>query len=228
MKKILALLITAMLVFVMSISVFADPGAFVQSPSANGAPVLDEENSDGNIKVTAYRDREKELNSTQIKDFEAAYKSVVSVSDLTTINSAIADVAANVQVSNDDLAVSDLFYISLVDESKAVAGATYKLNIQSDTFKNFVCLIKRVDGKWYVVENVELKDETVLEFSTDDLGSYAVVVSTGDIPVYPEPAQSCGEFSLLELLILLAIIFAAVVIVNIYIYIRKLKKASNE
>ena len=61
MKKILALLITAMLVFVMSISVFADPGAFVQSPSANGAPVLDEENSDGNIKVTAYRDREKEL-----------------------------------------------------------------------------------------------------------------------------------------------------------------------
>ena len=228
MKKILALLITLMLVFVMSVSVFADPGAFVQSPSANGAPVLDKENSDGNIKVTAYRDREKELNNTQIKDFEEAYESVVLSAGIAEINSAIADAAAEVQVDSDDLAVSDLFYISLIDESNAVDGATYKINVKSDTFENFVCLLKRVDGKWHVVENVELKDGNVLEFSVDDLGPYAVVVSTGDIPVYPEPAKSCGTFSLWELLILLAIIFAAVVIVNIYVYIRKSKKASNE
>ena len=170
----------------MSVSVFADPGAFVESPSANGAPVLNEEESDDNVKITAYRNRADELNATQITEFENAYKEIVAVDDLTVLVSSLTSVAENVNVDAADLAVSDLFYVSLESGQDHTEGAKYVLSIQADTFTNFICLLHFVDGEWKIVPEVELKGTKVIEFTAENLGTYAVVVSVGDAPEYPE------------------------------------------
>ena len=62
MKKILALLLAVVMAFAVSVTVFAGPGQFVQSPSNNNAPELIEgenENEDCTAKfvVTPYKDR---------------------------------------------------------------------------------------------------------------------------------------------------------------------------
>lgn len=185
MKKLLTLIIAITVILAMSISASADPGAFVQSPSANGAPELVEEDSD-NVIVTAYRDREDVLSEDQVADFEDAYKSVVSVDNLTELVDALSSVASNVNVPIKDLAVNDLFFVSLESGEAAPDGASFKVKLKADTLDKFVCLMVHVDGEWMIVENVVLEDGEAISFDATELGAYAVVVSTGDAPEYPE------------------------------------------
>lgn len=187
MRKILAICLTLIVVFSMSIAVFAEPGAFVESPSANGAPTLIEEHSDDGVKITAYRNRALELNTAQVEDFEKAYKSIVGVADLTSLVEEVGNVATELQVGADDLAVSDLFYISLVSGADSFNGTSYNVRLQSDTFVNFVCLLRMEDGEWKIVSEAEVIDSQVIEFVAEEIGSYAVVVSIGDAPIYPQP-----------------------------------------
>ena len=230
MKKLLIIFVVIVsILLTTSVTVFAEPGVFVQSPSVNGAPVLIEENSDKSIKITAYRNRKIELNAPQIDEFEQAYKSIVGVNDLTVLDSKIAAVAEGVKVDIGDLAVSDLFYLSLKSGADHVDGTTYKVSVQAETFANFICLLKYDNGEWTVVENVEVKGTKVVDFVADDLGPYAVVVSVGDAPDYPDapkPDTTVGPWTIMLYILLICTIAAGIFLIIVIIF--KSKREKNE
>ena len=174
MKKLIILLIVVAVACVMGISAFAAPGGFVESPSNNGAPTLVAEDSDVGVAVTAYRERANKLSADRISVFENAYKSVVSYTDVSSMTSELPKAANKVKVDPADLAVSDLFFVTVEGKSSA------KASVKSNTFDNFVALIRYDGSAWSVVDS-ELKDENTVSF-TASAGVYAVVVSTGATP----------------------------------------------
>lgn len=229
MRKILAVFLTLIVILTMSVSVFAEPGAFVESPSANGAPVLMEEYSDDGVKITAYRNRAVELNASQVADFEKAYKSIVGAADLTTLVAAVSDVAEEFQVEIDELAVSDLFYVSLKGGEESFNGIRYKLRLRADTFANFVCILRMENGEWHLVEETEVIGTEVIEFVADEVGSYAVVVSVGDAPVYPgAPDDDRTGNVWVTIGIILAILATLAIIFFIILLLFKAKRDKEE
>ena len=231
MKKIVAVLAVVFILFTTSVTVFAEPGGFVQSPSTNGAPVLIEEDSDDNIKITAYRYRNEELNATQIAEFEKAYKSVVGEKDLSKLVADLTGIAEAVNVDVANLAVSDLFYLSLISGEDHTEGATYDVSVKADTFVNFICLLKFDDGVWTVVDGAELKGAKVVDFVADDLGSYAVVVSVGEAPEYPgvvTPDVNYIPWMIALIILAIAAIVAGTFLVITIIYKTKFDKKKND
>ena len=174
MKKLIVLLTIVSVVFVMGISALAAPGGFVESPSNNGAPTLVAEDSDVGVTVTAYRDRVGKLSADQISIFESAYKSVVGYTDVSSMNPELPKAANKVKVDPADLAVSDIFFVTVEGKSSA------KASVKSNTFHNFVALVRYDGSAWSVVDS-ELKDETTVSFTASS-GIYAIVVSTGATP----------------------------------------------
>ncbi len=178
MKKLIILLTVITVVCAMGISALAAPGGFIESPSANGAPTLVAEDSDAGVTVTAYRDRADKLSADLISTFEQAYKSVVGYTDVSSMNSELPKTANKVSVDPSDLAVSDLFFVTVDGKSSA------KASVKSNTFDNFVALVCYNGSGWSVVES-ELKDGNTISFTASS-GVYAVVVSTGATPKQPK------------------------------------------
>lgn len=187
MKKILALGMVIAVVLSMGITAFANGnGSFVISPSANGAPVLMEDQSSANIKIVAYRDRHDELSDDHVDHFEDAYDSIASMSKMADAVPELSEIAESVNVKLEDLAVSDLFFVALDDGAEHPADEKFNVKFQAKTLGNYVCLLHFYDGIWHIVPNTELLGTDMLAFEADNLGPYAIVVSTGDAPVYPE------------------------------------------
>lgn len=205
MKKLIVLLTIVSVVFVMGISALAAPGGFVESPSNNGAPTLVAEDSDVGVTVTAYRDRVGKLSADRISTFENAYKSVVGYTDVSSMNPELSKVANRVKVDPADLAVSDLFFVTVDEKSSA------EISVQSNTFDNFVALIRYDESGWSIVESELKKDGTTVSFTASS-GVYAVVVSTGATPNQSEN-MSIGPVWRTVILVVAAVVVAAAVVV---------------
>lgn len=204
MKKLIILLIVVAVACVMGISALAAPGGFVESPSNNGAPTLVAEDSDVGVTVTAYRDRANKLSADQISAFENAYKSVVSYTDVSSMTPELPKVANKVKVDPADLAVSDLFFVTV--EGKSSANAS----VQSNTFDNFIALV-RYDGSGWSIVDSELKDGNTVSFTASS-GVYAVVVSVGATP--NQSQNGCvGPIGITVILCVVAVAIAAAVFV---------------
>ncbi len=176
MKKIVALIISAVMVLSMTVAASA---AFVASPSANAAPVL-VEIKDGKteglvVEVTAYKDRAK-LSAEGKAAIEDSYKDIKNASDLTTLTSSLKTVADNAKIKASDLAVSDLFDVSIVS---GTPDGKITLVLSAETLKNFVALLHDNDGKWEVVDGAKV-DGNKLTFSVDSLSPFAIVVNNGE------------------------------------------------
>ena len=202
MKKLIIILTVAIAVCAMSVSTLAASwGGFIESPSASGAPTIVEEASDDGVKISSYRDRAENLNPGQIANFENAYKSIVSFKTVPEINSSISDIASKLKVDPSDLAVSDLFYITVGEDKESAI-----VSLESATFDNFVCLLRYDGARWVVVDAV--KDYTdVIKFDALP-GAYAVVVSTGDAPDYPDDDE---DNTTLVIIIIAAVAAAAAI-----------------
>ncbi len=181
MKKIVALILSTVMVLSMTVAASA---AFVSSPSANSAPVLveiKEGKTEGLvIEVTAYKDR-AELTAEGKAAIEDSYNDIKTATDLTALADGLKTVADKAKVNAADLAVSDLFDISVVS---GTADGKLTLVLRAETLKNFVALLHDKDGKWEVVENATV-DGDKITFSVDSLSPFAIVVNTGDVKDSP-------------------------------------------
>ena len=182
MKKLLTILMLSLLVFSLTFTVNADD--FVQSPSANRAPTLvfggsEDHNCDDPLIITAYGDRDQ-LPEDLKAMIEKVYSDIKSSRNLVGLCGALKDVAAEKEIPTDNLAVSELFDIR--DVHGKVEG-TFDIVLKADTLDNFVGLIHYNNGVYELITDAtvqEIDGELHLNFSTDGLSPFMVVVDTGE------------------------------------------------
>ena len=189
MKKVFAIILMAVIVCTMTLSVGAAPGGFFQSPSLNNIPIIVEfECSDpnwkGEIYITSFGDR----NVLELVDrelLENAYDSIKNSLGISSLIPEIAEIANKLNVSTDNLGISDLFHIGISD----MTDGKFKIKLDADTLKNFVGLVYYENGKWNVVEDAFIEDG-YLVFTSGLPKAFAVVVdvdnSVIDVPVTGE------------------------------------------
>lgn len=186
MKKFFAIILMAVMVCAMTLSVGAAPGGFLQSPSFNKTPIIvDFECSDpdwkGEIFITSYGDRNV-LDLVEREKLEDAYNSIRDAFGISSLIPDITDIATNLDVSPDNLGISDLFHIGISD----ITDGNFKIKLDAETIKNFVGLVYYEDGQWRVVEDAVVEGE-YLTFSTSLPRAFAVVVDVDnsiiDVPI---------------------------------------------
>ncbi len=184
MKKFLALCLAVIMVLTVSVTAFAAPGSFVQSPSANDGPQLIEgenesEDCTAKIIITPYKLKHT-LNKIALLAIEEAYRIISECKDLTTLNAQFKDFVKALGLNPIYLAVSDLFDISCYGCDNHDHHGAFRIKFSADTLKNFVGLLHYHNGEWEFVENAKvLADGETLEFTVDELSPFAIVVDTG-------------------------------------------------
>lgn len=190
MKKVTAICLTLVMVMSLGIAAFAAPGSFISSPSMNKAPILigyENESSDCTAKLilTAYADR-KTLPENLCAMIEKAYDMIVGTDDLSTLNSDVADLAKDAGVKVTALSVSDLFDLRYVDCSNHDLHGSFRIVIEPETLKNFVCLLHYYNGEWSIVDSAKVtNDGKYLEFTAKEFSPFAIVVKTDAENVTP-------------------------------------------
>ena len=190
MKKVLAICMTLVMVMsMMSVTVFADPGNFVSSPSGNSAPIIIDFESESEectalLVVTPYSERDT-LPEEKKDKLEQAYDEIVKAKDLSDLHGAIAQVAASKGIALEDLAVSDMFDVSYYDCAIHDDHGYFEIILKPETLKNFVALLHLNGNTWEHIDNAEVTgaNKDHLRFFVDDLSPFAIVVDT-------EPASS--------------------------------------
>ena len=195
MKKVFFIVLSLALVMCFSVTAFA-AGGFVSSPSANQAPtVVESKNSNSNcsgtVAVTSYANRNSLSNGARTV-LEQAAATIQNTADLTKLNSSLNKIASDNKVNPANLAVSDIFNISVTDHAGHDGHGNFDITLSADTLKNFVALMCFVDGKWVVVEDAKVTNNgTHLEFTEKGMVPYAIVVnSKGAAAPSPETADS--------------------------------------
>ncbi len=183
MKKIIAICLSIAMLTVFGVTASAAPGSFVNSPAGNTSlDILDYEFEDESctayLALTPYGQRD-ELDAEKLAAIEAAYGQIAATADLTSLNAALADKAADMGVDASDLAVSDLFDLSWYGCVPHNAHYPVTVTLSADMLKNFVGLLHLLDGKWQLVDNATVgADGTTLTFTVESLSPFAVVVDT--------------------------------------------------
>ncbi len=182
-SKIVALILA--IIMILPVSALAANDNFVSSPSKNQAPVVEEVKSDkedfaGDIVITAFAEKE-ELGEEEKKVLTEAYDKIVEVEDITTLAENLSQKVEDLGVNKEDVAVSDIFDIKVVDNNNNIIADHGKLTITltAEALENFVALLHYKNNVWNVVESAEIKDGK-LEFSVDDLSPFAIVVEAKD------------------------------------------------
>lgn len=217
MKKLLAICLMVVMVVSMSVTAFAAPGGFISSPSGNPAPTVEafepsNDDCDGHLTVTPYGDRSDLSNDIRIT-FEGAYDDIVNSDDLTKINADLAKVAADKGIAGTDLAVSDLFDISVVGCHDHKGHYDFNITLAADTLYNFVGLLhKPQGGDWELVSDAEVVNNgTNLKFSVKTLSPFAIVVKTSDAGTLDVPET--GDDSMVHVYAIIMAISALAIIV---------------
>lgn len=186
MKKLFAIIVTVALMLTMSVSVFAAPGQFVQSPSTNSAPTLisvekDNEDCTADLIITSYSERY--LLPAELKALiEKAYDEIVSSKDLSTLHADLAAVAASLNIAGTNLKVSDLFDIRYEGCEDHDETHTFTIVLGADTLHRFVGLMHmNLNGEWELIKNAKVVNNgEALQFSISNLSPFAIVVDTSD------------------------------------------------
>lgn len=226
MKKVLAICLTAVMLITASVSALAAQGSFVSSPSGNAAPTVvsfKPENSDcnGKLVITPYGD--KNTLSDELRALmEKAYDDIVSTDDITTLNTALANAANGKGIDGKNLAVSDLFDISVVGCTDHEGHVNFDITLAADTLDRFVALIHMTeDGKWEFVDGAEvIEGGKQLSFNAKSLTPFAIVVDT--TPAGADTPQT-GDNSRLGLYV--GIITVAAAALAVTFVVSKKKKA---
>ena len=182
MKKIMMLCMVCLMMVSLCIPSGAAAGSFVASPSANQAPELIEAENDkceAEIVITAYVNR-NQLPGDKRQAMEAAYADIVGTADLSSLNGAIGDITKKIGVDVSELAVSDLFDISMTECASHGEHGEFDITLKAETLGNFVCLLHYYNGEWNVIEGADITDEGYLQFSQDTFSPFAIVVYTGE------------------------------------------------
>lgn len=177
-KSVVAIISLLVIALTLSIAASAAPGAFVQSPSNNGAPtVIEASNKDcsGEIVITAYRDRAN-LSAAEVAALEAAY---ATISD-NSIKSTLQTIADDNKIDVSILSVSDLFNMGYKNCADHSGHGAFDVVLEAATLENFAALLVYENGAWKVVEDAKIKDGK-LEAEISAFGPYAIVVHDGSV-----------------------------------------------
>ena len=214
MKKVLAICLAVVMAVGMSLSAFAAPGSFLESPSKNPAPRIERFVSlagcEASLVITPYVNR-----STLPEDLklliEYAYSTIAGTNDLTTLNAALAALATEMGIDTTNLAVSDLFDIHVVGCDSHDTHKGHEIVLGADTLDKFVGLLHmNKDGVWEFVSGAEvINDGKSLSFSVDDFSPFAIVVDTSSSSDEP----GTGDSSMILLYSLVMVASATVIIV---------------
>lgn len=182
MKRLIAFLLTLIMVATMGIVAFAEKGGFVNSPSANPTPKIEDYDCNGDcpseLVITPYSDRES-LDPDEREDIENAYDDIINI-EASELKDIIDGISKNSDIPSDKLLVSDLFNLGIEGCEDHAGHMPYKVELSSDAFENFAGLVNYKDGKWVEVKGVEFLDGNVISFSYDGYGPFAVIVDTTD------------------------------------------------
>lgn len=225
MKRIFALLMTLVVIVAFATVTFAENGGFYESPSKNQAPTLDSfenenDECEATLHITSYADRDQLSEEAQQK-LAAAFDTILNATDLTTVNSGLANLAKELGIAGTDLAVSDLFDISYHEEGDHSGHGAFTVALNAETLKNFVAFLHYENGQWVLVEDAKVVDGEKLTFTVDTLSPFAVVVNTN--PAVPGSAVG------LPVGAIIAIVAAAVAVAGgiaflVFFLLKKKKK----
>jgi hypothetical protein len=195
MKKVFVVILTVMMAVSLSISGFA--ASFVSSPSGNAAPTLvsgkfENDACTATLVVTAYSQRNK-LSADAKAAIEAAYTSIKSANDVSSLNADLAALAKSKEIKGTNLAVSDLFDISYTGCDSHTGHGKVTVKLSAETLKDFVGLLHYVNGAWELVSGATVAGDEIT-FTVDSLSPFAIVVdATPDSP----PTEDNGTLYLL-------------------------------
>lgn len=180
MKKVFSICLALVMVFALSVSVCAASDSFVNSPSNNKAPVIEEcenESDDctANLVVIPFGDRDK-LSGADNKEMEDAYSQIKNSTDLTDMFDGLNSIVKDLDILPSDLKVSDLFHIDVTDCVEHDEHGAFKIKLSADTLKGFAGLIQFINGEWVLIEDAKVEDGQYLIFTADDLSTFAIVV----------------------------------------------------
>ncbi len=221
MKKLLVLCLTVIMVMSMSLSVFAAPGKFVNSPTANSAPVVIEirplsAECTGELIVTPYSQRHT-LPEAERLAIEEAYKQIVAAVDLTRFCDIFAAHVHKQSIDPSDLAVSDMFDVRVVKCTHHEPHEGFIITVKADTLENFAGLLHFHNNDWEMVESAKVsEDGKSLTFQVDELSPFAVVVDISSNPPYTGDTAKLAVWGAVSLL-------SAAALVVVVIKLRKTK-----
>lgn len=181
MKKFAVVLFVVLLLANTLLAVCAEPGAFVNSPSKNLAPVLVEaENAtpecEAEIVITAYADRDK-LDDHAETALVAAYDTIAATDDLSSLTPAVSALADELGIPTTDLSVSDLFDIGYTDCDSHTAHGAFTITVKPTSTEYFAGVLHYIDGEWELLSS-EAEDGNIT-FETDTLSPFAILVHAG-------------------------------------------------
>jgi hypothetical protein len=221
MKKVLACILSLILVVALSVSVMAT--GFVKSPVLNDAPEIKDFETEVDhtcgydLAITPYEDRADLADEAQ-QEIEKAYEDIKANADLTKMVADLAKVAEDKKIEKENLAVSQLFDISEEDCASHTDGhGTVTIHLTAD-LKNFVALLHKTDAGWVVVNSAKVTGADTVSFSVDELSPFAIVVDATE-----EKNVSTGDNANLALYISLMAVSAVALVVVLVV----MKKKSN-
>ncbi len=218
MKKTMVTLLAVILALSLPMTAMA-AGGFISSPGANDYPVLIEggfadDDCDGRIVVTPYSDRDQ-LNDADRQDMEDARKEIEDSKNLTDLCDGLGDAAKDKGAKDKNLAVSDLFHLGLENCADHSGHGDFDVKLKPSTAKNFVAVMKRINGKWEIVPGAKISGDHLL-FSSDDFGPYAIVVNAGAGNV--QPPQTGDNFPWLYVVLM---VVSAAGLVTLFVVFKK-------
>ena len=221
MKKIVALCISIIMLVGIGLSVSAAPNGFVSSPSSNKGPVLiSSSNSTAGCSSKAslvpYSERNK-LSDAERKALEDAYSGIVAAEDISELNADLEKLVKDAKINSKDLAVSDLFTVSFSECDSHDGHGHFDITLKPETLKNFVALLRLVNGKWELVKDAKVEGEHLL-FTSDASYSYAIVTNAGSASNTPQTGDNSN-------VILYIVLMAASAICLVVIWKKSKKNA---
>ena len=186
MKKLAAILLIAVMVLTSAVASSAD--GFIRSPSLNdNDPEFISEEHDRVLIITPYRERDT-LPPEKIDLIEEAYDSIKGTDDLKDICPDLEGIADDKGIPTENLKVSDLFDISYYEDGHGIYSGHFRIKMKDHYLDNFVSLMVYYEEEWHVL-NAKVTDGVYLEFDTDYLGAFAVVVNA-----HPDSPQTGNTF----------------------------------
>ena len=150
----------------------------------------------------SYKDRDTLPEGYRVT-FEESFASIVNAKSLADVCKALVNIAKQLKIAEQDMIVSDLFYIYMEGCTVHSAASTFSMRtttlpevdhgpiditLKPETLDNFVALMTYANGEWNVVEDAEVTPEGHLQFTMYNHGPFAIVVHTS-------PAQTGDMFT---------------------------------
>lgn len=227
MRKAFLFCVVLVMVMGISFSATAAPGGFISSPTGNEEPeilefTMDGEDCSAQLEITPFSQKETlpKVDGDAIVD---AYNDIINSPNITVLDPELKDLADELGIPGQNLAVSDLFDISLDGCDHTEGHGNFSIKLNAETLENFVGLMYKHDGEWKVVGDAKVTgdDKDTLTFTTDEISPFAIIVNSNGTHIEIEQPPT-GDINLVPYIVLMAVSAVALLLVGL-----RMKKESK-